>query len=150
MKIILLKDVAKVGQRGSVVDVADGFALNSLIPRGLAEQATAAKIAAHAAQVKQEEAAHEEATAALRAIVKNIENSHLELALRASEKGGLFKAVTAADIAKALLDQRHVTVPAEYIQLEHPIKQTGGYAITVKASGVEAHLTLSIIPAETR
>lgn len=144
MKVILLKDVGKVGQQGSVVDVADGFALNSLIPRGLAAQATAEKLAAHEAMQEQKAVARAHEAEALAATVRSVENARIELKLRATEKGGLFRAVTADDIAKALLAQRRALIPANAVGLAKPIKEVGEHAITIRASGAEAHVVLTI------
>src|SRR3989344_4277855 len=144
MKILLLKDVAKVGQRGSVKEVADGYALNYLIPNSLAIQATPDKIAAHAAAQKKEEEGREMEHRAVATSVQSVEGVRIIIAARATEKGGLFKSITAADIAKAVLDQRRIKLPAEAIVLAKPIKEVGEHLITIRVSNAEAHLTLSI------
>ena len=146
MKILLLKDVAKVGQRGSVKDVSDGYALNYLIPNSLAIQATPDKIASHDAAEKKLGEAREMEGRAIAANVKSVEGARIEIPARATEKGGLFKAITTSDVAKALLDQRRVKISAETIMLEKPIKQVGEYPLTIQAPDAEAHITLTIVP----
>lgn len=146
MKVILLKDVAKIGQKGSVKEVSDGYALNYLIPHGLAEQATPGKIAAHEATQKKEEAARAMEVSAVATTVKSVEGAKIQISARATEKGGLFKAITREDIAKALLDQRRAKLSPDAIALEKPIKEVGEHPITIKASGAEAHIMLSIEP----
>ena len=147
MKVILLRDVAKVGQRGTVVEVSDGYALNFLIPNSMAEQATVTKVAAHAVEQKKDADAKEMKKRTIITTIKSVENAHVELKVKATEKGGLFKSVTAVDIVKALHDQRRADIPLEAIDLPKPIKEVGEHPITIKASGVEAHITLSIKPA---
>ena len=75
MKVIFLKDVAKVGQHGTMKDVSDGYALNFLIPRGLAIQATPDKVAAHLAAQKREGEAHAAAEAELKKTIQGLEGA---------------------------------------------------------------------------
>lgn len=147
MKVILLKDVAKVGQRGSIKEIADGYALNYLIPNGLAEQATPDKVAAHAKAMKQQEDARERDSAVLASTIKSLEGARIGIATRATEKGGLFKSITGADIVRAILSERRAIVPESAVMLEKPIKQIGELPVTIKASGAEARITLLITPA---
>ncbi|MCR4325668.1 MAG: 50S ribosomal protein L9 [Patescibacteria group bacterium] len=144
MKVILLKDVAKTGQQGSVVEVSDGYAMNYLIPNGLAEQATADKLAAHeAAQNKKtEQRAQENKTIA--GVVKSVEGAVIEIKARATDKGGLFKAINAADISLAILNGKGAMIPADAIDLPKPIKTTGEHKLTVRAAGAEAHITVAV------
>ena len=145
MKIILLKDVAKVGQHGSVKEVADGYALNFLIARGLAIQATPEKIATHEAAQKREEEARERAHAALVAAVQSLEGARIEIIVRATEKGGLFKSITAADIARAIQDQKGITLSEDIIDLSKPIKEIGENKITLALPDAKANLTFAVV-----
>ena len=145
MKVLMQKDVAKVGQRGTVKEVSDGYALNYLIPNGLAIQATPDKVAAHAAAEKNEADAKAMQERAVTSTIKSIEGAWIEIKARATEKGGLFKAVTASDIAKAILDQRRAKVAEECVMLEKPLKEVGEHAIKIRASGAEARITLAIV-----
>lgn len=140
MKILLIKDVAKVGQHGTIKDVADGYALNFLIARGLAVQATPEKIAAHEAAQKREGEAQAKANAVLISAVQSLEGARVETKVRATEKGGLFKSITAADIARLL----NVNIPENAIQLEKPIKEVGEHTIKVTALGGKATVTLVV------
>src|SRR3989344_6415282 len=134
MKVILLKDVAKVGQHGTIKEVADGYALNFLIARGLAVQATPEKVAAHEAAQKREGVAREEMNKALTATIQSLEGARVEIKARATEKGGLFKSITAADIKKAMGKD----IPEDAIQLEKTIKEVGEYSIKISAAGAES------------
>jgi large subunit ribosomal protein L9 len=145
MKVLFLKDVARVGQRGSIREVADGYALNLLIPRGFAVQATSEKVAAHVAAEKKEQEKRERENQALAAVVHSLENARIEILARATEKGGLFKAITVTDIKRAIADQKKVDISEETIQLSKPFKEIGEHRLTVKAAGAEAHLMLAIL-----
>ncbi|OGG53907.1 50S ribosomal protein L9 [Candidatus Kaiserbacteria bacterium RIFCSPHIGHO2_01_FULL_53_29] len=140
MKVILLKDMAKVGQHGTIKDVADGYALNFLIARGLAVQATPEKIAAHTAMQKREGEAREKEAQATVATIKSLEGKRIEIKARATEKGGLFKSITAADIKKVIGKE----IPEDSIQLTKPIKEIGEYVVKIAAAGAEATITLDV------
>src|SRR3972149_4251460 len=129
MKVIFLKDVAKVGQHGTMKDVADGYALNFLIPRGLAIQATPDKVAAHLAAQKREGGAKEQQNKMITEAVHSLKGARIEISAKATEKGGLFKSITAADIVKAVQEQKRVSIPLETITLAKPIKEAGGHMI---------------------
>lgn len=144
MKVLFLKDVARVGQKGSVKEIADGYALNYLIPNGFAVQATPAKIAAVEAAQKKSEAQRAEHDKALMKQVQSLEGARFEHMARATEKGGLFKSITAADIAKLIQNERAIALPEDAIGLEKHLKEVGEHAITIKASGAEAHITLVV------
>jgi len=146
MKIILLKDVAKVGQHGTIKDVADGYALNFLIARGLAVQATPEKVAVHEAAQKREGEAREEMNKALAATVQSLEGARVEIKARATEKGGLFKSVGPDEIASELLVQKRVRLSPESIRLASPIKTTGEHSVSINAAGAEADVVVHISP----
>ena len=144
MKVILLKDVRGVGQKGQIVEVSDGYGLNSLIPNRVAEQATAQKIAEHTAKQEQETELQAKAHETLNLAVKSLENARITLKTRATEKGGLFKSITQRDITRLILEQRNITLAEEYIVLDVPLKQTGEHHLKIRTKGAEAQLTLSI------
>ncbi len=145
MKVIFLKDVAKVGQHGTMKDVSDGYALNFLIPRGLAVQATPDKVAAHLAAQKREGEAREQQNKMTSEAVHSLKGIRIEISAKATEKGGLFKSITAADIVKAIHEQRKVSIPVETITLTKPIKETGEHNIKIAFGEVKAAITLAII-----
>ena len=147
MKIILLKDVAKVGQHGTIKEVADGYALNFLIARGLAIQATPEKIAAHEAAQKREGEAREHAHAILVKAIQSLEGARVEITVRATEKGGLFKSITEADIARAIQDQKGIKIPEEAIVLQKPIKQTGETKTVLAVPDAKATITFVVVAA---
>ena len=136
---ILLQSVEALGERGEVVDVSDGYLRNFLVPRKLAQPATAASIAearrreeaAERALREQEERA-EETAALLRKTVLTI--SH-----QAGDDGRLFGSVTAQEIVDAVRQARGVKLDRRRVQLSEPIKSTGTHMVTVEVSdGVTA------------
>ncbi len=145
MKVLFLKDVAKMGQHGTIKEVADGYALNFLIPRGLAVQATPDKVAAHAAAEKREGDLRKKAEDLMRANLKELSGSRIEIRVRATEKGGLFKSVTVHDIAGTIAKEKGMPIPADAIEMEKPIKETGEYHLKIKSAGATAEIILAVV-----
>ena len=145
MKVIFLKDVAKVGQHGTMKDVADGYALNFLIPQGLAVQATPDKVAAHLAAQKREGEAKEQQNKAITEAVHSLNGARVEMTARATEKGGLFKSITAAELVKAIQEQKRVSIPVETITLAKPIKGTGEHNIKITFGDAKVEIVLAIV-----
>ena len=144
---ILLQSVEPLGERGDVVDVADGYLRNFLVPRKLAQPATAASIAeatrrheaAERALVEQAERAEENATL-LRKTVLTI--SH-----QAGDDGRLFGSVTAQQIVDSVRQARGLKLDKRRVQLEEPIKTTGTHMVTVEvADGVTASIKTIVTP----
>jgi large subunit ribosomal protein L9 len=131
MKIILQKTVERLGAPGDVADVADGYARNFLIPRGLAVRAEKGAVR-HAESLKR---AHQTRTAAQKgefeALAARIIQTPLVVTARAGEEGRLFGSVTAADIAEALSSQVGVSVDRRDVHLDEPIRSVGTHEVTV-------------------
>lgn len=140
MKLIFIKNVGGVAQAGAVKDIADGYALNFLIPRGLAVQATPDAVAKHAAHEKAVNAEHQREQEANVALVKGLEGKRVEIKAKATEKGGLFKAISAADVVKAL----GVALPTGSLHLPDHLKHVGEYVVPVSVSGVTATITVVV------
>lgn len=147
MKVILLKDVRGVGQHGAVKEVADGYGFNFLIARGLAVQATREKLAEHEKKSAADSAETKKREEELSRAVKSLEGARIELSVRATEKGGLFKSITAAELLKAIVGQKKIQLPEEVVQLEKPIKQTGEHKVQLAGVGAKAELIVAIIAA---
>lgn len=136
MQIILQEDVEKVGQRGQIVEVAEGFARNYLLPRKLALQATEGNLR----RLEQIRGHLSKRTASEKDLAQQLATSlstvTVALARKAGETNQLFGSVTTADVAEALAAQG-LTVDKRHIQLEEPIKVIGEYDVPVKlAHGV--------------
>ena len=145
MKVILLKDVGGVGKKGEIKDLADGFALNRLIPGRLAEQATAERLKHFEADQKKhaEEAAREHDV--LVGKVKGLHGARIEMKLRATEKGGLFKTIGPKEIGDALKTQKDVSLSKESIKPLEPVKTIGDHIIKISAAGAESEVLLKIV-----
>lgn len=148
MEVILRDDVEKLGNRGEVVKVADGFARNFLLPRRLAVPATAAnkKI------VEQERQAHLRREATLKSeaedLAKLLNGVSVTIAQKAGEQEQLFGSVTVKDIADAL-EKQNYTIDRRKIHLAEPIKQLGQFPVQVKLHrDVTAEIQVSVV-AET-
>lgn len=134
----MLKDVGGVGQHGQIIEVKDGFALNSLIPSGKAVQATADKVKHHEAQMKVLEMERAKQNAALKAQIESLNGAEIVTTARTTEKGGLFKSIVVADIAKAIFEQKNMQIPESTIQLAKPIKEAGEHTIQISGAGASA------------
>ena len=144
MKVILLKDVASVGQRGAVKEVSSGYALNFLLPNGLAEQATPEKMKAHEAVQKRDVEMHEKEAALLGEAIQSLEGKRVEITARATEKGGLFKAIGVADIVRTLGEKMGKHIPPEAVKLEKPIKEVGEHAVVLTIGDARARITIAV------
>lgn len=140
----MLKDVKGVGRKHEIKTVADGFALNSLIPQGVAEVATAKALARVELIRKEEEAQKKIKEDLLSKNLKSIHDATVEVAVDANEKGHLFAGLHAAEIAPLVKEQTRIDVLPEFIHLEKPIKEVGEHKIDVKVQGKSATFTLKV------
>lgn len=146
MQIILLKDVSGVGQRGQVKTVADGFALNSLIPQKKAMLASPAALK-DLEKKNAENRAHREAQEkAWDAIFEKMKSFTLMLRANAAPSGHLYKKIGSEEIAK-LLKEQGVDVPDEAIHSKMAIKQTGVWPVEIKLGEKSATINVEIIAA---
>ncbi|HXE91857.1 MAG TPA: 50S ribosomal protein L9 [Terriglobales bacterium] len=131
MDVILKEDVAKLGHRGEIVKVAEGYGRNYLIPRKLAIEATEANraVIAQMKQAAERRAAQEKAGAAT--LAGQLEGARLTFQRKAGEQDHLFGSVTSVDIAEALAAQGF-EVDRRKIELDQPIKALGEFAVKVK------------------
>jgi large subunit ribosomal protein L9 len=146
MKIILLRDVSGVGQRGTVKEVADGYALNRLIPGKMAQMATPEALKLHEKRLM-EDAAHRAAQEKeWSAIAEKVQKFTLMLRAKADTKGHLYKKISAEEIAR-LLREQGIDVPEEAIQPKMAIKQTGAWPVDIHLGKKEATMTVEVIAA---
>lgn len=144
MKVILRKDVGGVGQRGSVKEVSDGYALNYLIPNGLAEQATPERIIAH--ERKQNELAAEQAAreVAWAKIAQRLKGSTLALEARANAQGHLYNQISGQHVIAQIKKVFGIDVPPEAVIMNAPIKAVGEYEIGVRLGTSNTKMTLAV------
>jgi large subunit ribosomal protein L9 len=145
MKIILLDDVTKVGRRGEVRDVSDGYARNFLIPKKLALSATAGNLKNLAHIKRQQDAKADRVKADADALRAKIEALVYEERRQASEEGKLFGSVTSQDIAD-FLGTRGVPMDRKRITLDEPIKALGEHSVSMRLhADVVAQLRINIV-----
>jgi len=150
MQIILLKDVSKVGQKFDVVTVSEGYALNFLIPRGLAKAATPAalkEIEMRKGKIEAEHKAHEEE---LQKEVVAIDGKSVTLHVKANEQGHLFASLHEGEIASAVYDQLGVCIPEGLVELPEPIKTTGSHEVVVEGGGKKGKITVIVASTEEK
>ena len=147
MKIILLKDVKKIGKKYEVKEVADGHALNMLIPNGMAIPATSGNINMIETKKKGDMLESAKSEAEIQKALNEIKGIGIEIKGKVNEKGHLFAGIHKEEILKAVKKQKGVNIHAEHLLLEKPIKEVGEHPITVKVNDREAIFNL-IIKAE--
>ncbi len=147
MEVILLQNVENLGEKGSLANVARGYARNYLIPRKLAEPATPGKIAEF--RRREEERKSRDARMAVQAeeYTATLNKTVLTLAAKAGEGDRLFGSITGADIADAIKDARGFTIDKRKVLLEEPIKELGTFMVDVEvAEGFVATVKTIVTP----
>ena len=139
MKVILQKDVKGKGKKGQMIDVAEGYARNFLLPQKLAILATADAMNTMNLQAKAKAKADAEAKAAALAIAEKLK----------SNGGKLFGAVTGKEIAAALKEQHAMEVDSKKLVLSEPIKSFGSYEVKAKL-GYEISGTVYVLVVEEK
>ncbi|MBI4457811.1 50S ribosomal protein L9 [Candidatus Uhrbacteria bacterium] len=146
MKVILTKFVARIGAKGDVREVSDGYARNFLIPRGMAVAATPKALAQAGAERRNEAAAVQEQAVTARRHAMKLKETILSLEEKAAPSGTLYAAVGAPRIAAALADIGVVVDPSA-VKLPAVLKEAGSYDVTVSLGhGIEARVHCRIIP----
>jgi large subunit ribosomal protein L9 len=148
VKIILQKEVDKLGSPGEVVTVADGYARNYLVPRGLALPASKGAVR-HAESLKR---AHEQRTARARKeaeeLADRLRATTLRVTAKAGEDGKLFGSVTAHDLAEEIERQAGEPLDRRVVHLEEPIRSLGTHEVQVRLHpDVTATLSVDVGPA---
>ena len=148
MKVILKEDVRNIGTMGQIVDVADGFARNFLVPKGLAVDANVKNIRAleHAKKTIQEKAKKIRGQA--QDLSDKIANMTIVIKAKSGEEGKLFGSVTSMDIAEQLKNEG-IDIDKKKIIIEEPIKRLGSHNISIKLhSDVATQVTLQVVAEE--
>lgn len=131
MKVIFLKDVKGTGKAGEIKEVADGYARNCLIKKGLAEEATAVKINSLKIQNQAKDFHKQEEIKALREEAKRLNGESITLSIKCGDNGKLFGSITSKEIAD-VLTEKGFSVDKKKIILKDPIKSLGEFQIEVK------------------
>ncbi|PKM56769.1 MAG: 50S ribosomal protein L9 [Firmicutes bacterium HGW-Firmicutes-3] len=132
MKIVLLDDVKKVGKKGDIVEVSDGYGRNYLIARKLGKEATNAAINDVKLKKATEARKKEDELNEAKALGAKIKASSITLAIKAGEGGKTFGSVSTKEIAKGISEQLGIEVDKKKLVLDEPIKSLGTHIIKIK------------------
>ncbi|MDD4168983.1 MAG: 50S ribosomal protein L9 [Desulfotomaculaceae bacterium] len=146
MKVILLKDVPGQGRRGDVVNVAEGYARNYLLPRGLAGEASPGKLKEMAHRRQATMLKEEKIEQAARKLATSLDGLTVTVKTKTGEAGRLFGSVNNKDVAEALAEQHKIMLDKKKLVVREPIKQLGTYPVTAKLHpAVQAKIILEVV-----
>ena len=146
MKVILTKDVDKVGKSGEMKVVADGYATNYLIPHKLAVPASGGAYRAYQHDIASREDKRKREREEAEIAATRIASTTLTMGVKVGEGGKLYGSINNQDIAEAL-GRRGITVDRHKIDLEQPIKSLGTYKVAVKVyQGLAPEVTIVVEP----
>jgi large subunit ribosomal protein L9 len=144
MKVILLQDIRKVGKKFEIKDVSDGYAINMLIPRKMAETATDSAVKRFNNLKAKEEGEKKVREDLLVKNVKDLEGKTIELKAPANDKGSLFKGIHQDELVQAIKTQTELDLAPEYIILEKPIKEVGEHTVSVNVQDKTATFKVNV------
>ena len=147
MKVILMQDVKGQGKKGQLVEVSEGYARNFLLPRKLAEAATADAINTMNLKEKARRAEEARLKAEAQATAEKLKECMVKIPAKAGNGGRLFGAVTTKEISDGLMKQFGLNIPKQKLVLDEPIKAFGGYQVKAKL-GFEVTGTVSVTVGE--
>jgi len=144
MKVILLQDIKGIGKQYEIKEIADGYARNFLIPRGLAKPTTEQDMKWAKKQLKNKEEQAEQELAKTQGLVAKIDGLEVEINAKLNEEGKLFGSINALKISQRLKDMGF-DIKKSQIELEEPIKEAGEWPVKLAFShGLEAEIMVVI------
>src|SRR5918997_6825549 len=132
MKVILRGDLDGVGKKGDLLDVADGYARNYLLPRGMALKATEGAVGQAQSMRRSRDVKDARERGAAEEIARQLVPQVVTIPARSGAGGRLFGSVTAPDVADAVLAQTGVELDRRRMQLDEPIRELGTHRVTVR------------------
>lgn len=146
MRIVLRSDVGGLGKRGDMLEVADGYARNYLIPAGHAMTATSGITAQAGAMRRARDVKDARAREGAEAVARQLVPAVIRIPARAGASGRLFGSVTAADISQAVAEQTGVELDRRRLSIDEPIRTVGVHEVPVKLHPeVEFRVTLEVV-----
>ena len=146
MKVILSQEIKALGRKGEVKEVADGYARNYLIPKGLvivANEANLRKMTEQKQSVKTRELNEEEEA---RAAAGRLQGLKVTIKAKSGESGRLFGSITAKDVAEAVMKTAQIELDRKKIDLEEGLKHLGHYDVTIKVyHGITATIGVEVV-----
>ncbi len=144
MKVILQADVKKIGNKGDVVDVAEGYGRNYLLPRGLAVEASAGNLRQVAEVKKAEFSKVDRELKEAQKIGAVLKEQKINVSAKVGEGGRLFGSITTQEVAEQLRRQFSVEIDKRKIDVKEPIKTLGSHPVTVKVHP-KVHVTVTVV-----
>lgn len=146
IKLILRADVDRLGKRGDVIEVADGYARNYLVPKGLAIAASKGAIAQASSMRRSRDVKDARERESGELVARQLVPAVIRVPARAGSEGRLFGSITAADIVGAVLEQTGIELDRRKLHLEEPIKTVGTHEIPVRLhADVQFRITVEIV-----
>jgi large subunit ribosomal protein L9 len=148
VKVILRSDVSSVGKKGDIVEVADGFGRNYLVPKGLAIRATDNAQEQAAAMRRSRDLKDAKDRGSAEEIAKKLVPSVITVTAKSGAEGKLFGSVTTSDIVEAVQAQTGIELDRRRLQLDEPIKSIGTHTVPAKLhADVEFPITVEVVSA---
>jgi large subunit ribosomal protein L9 len=144
MRVIFLQDVPRVGKKHDIKEVNDGYVMNFLIPRKLAEPATQNAVASLEKRKKNIEIEREVQEDLLIKNLEEIKGKVVTIKAKADEKGHLFKAIREKEIVVEMKNQHHADISEEFIVLEKPVKEGGEFDIPIAIKNKKSSFKLVV------
>lgn len=132
MKVILSEDVKGTGKKGEIVNVSDGYALNFLFPKKLAQEANTGNMSKLNSKIQSDKYKKDLEIEEAKKVKEKIKDIELTLEVKAGENGKLFGGITAKDISEGLKSEFGIEVDKKKIEVSETIKALGNYAINIK------------------
>jgi large subunit ribosomal protein L9 len=147
VKVVLRADVSRLGNKGDVLDVADGYARNYLVPRGLALAASPGVVAQAGAMRRSRDVRDARERAAAEEVARALVPQVIHIAARAGGGGRLFGSVTTTDVADAVREQTGIELERRQVETD-PIKSLGQHTVTAKLhTAVSFPITVEVVSA---
>lgn len=148
MKVVLRSDVPRLGKRGDVVEVKDGYARNHLVPAGMAMVATAGIADQASAMRRSRDRKDARDREGAQSVAQRLVPVVITIPARAGREGRLFGSVTASDVVEAVEAQTGIRIDRRRLLDTEPIKTAGTHEVPVRLhSDVEFRLTVEVVPA---
>lgn len=148
MKVLLLKDVPRLGKQGEIKEVSDGYARNYLIPRGLAEEAKEGVLRSVEERLQQLKRKEERLRKEVEEAIEKLKNERLVIPVAMGKDGKLFGSIGNKDIAN-LLSERGLKIDKKDIELEAPLKHIGVFEVPIRMpTGHRVEITVELVPKE--
>ena len=144
MKVILIKDVARLGRKSEIKEVPSGHAVNFLIPRKMAIPATPENLKRITEVTKKNVEQKQNDLESFKEALKGLSTRTVTYATDANEKGSLFKGINVDDISGAL-EKEGFTIHKNHIMLDHPIKEIGIHEVVLRNGGVSGVCRLEVV-----